>query len=135
MFLGRASLRNSTDWLLPKLYGPDYWVHSKVLTNIFFMIKNFFFCRMNIYLRNIDILFVTQTFSVSKYISEMRYIVFTFSFIFCSIKIFFFRIKTFFSVNNVYFVKSTNIFSNKIFFFFNLVLQQMNNQERRLQVW
>ena len=135
MFLGRASLRNSTDWLLPKLYGPDYWVHSKVLTNIFFMIKKIFFCRMNIYLRNIDILFVTQTFSVSKYISEMRYIVFTFSFIFFSIKIFFFRIKTFFSVNNVYFVKSTNIFSNKIFFFFNLVLQQMNNQERRLQVW
>ena len=135
MFLGRASLRNSTDWLLPKLYGPDYWVHSKVLTNIFFMIKKIFFCRMNIYLRNIDILFVTQTFSVSKYISEMRYIVFTFSFIFCSIKIFFFCIKTFFSVNNVYFVKSTNIFSNKIFFFFNLVLQQMNNQERRLQVW
>ena len=98
------------------------------------MIKKIFFGRMNIYLRNIDILFVTQTFSVSKYISEMRYIVFTFSFIFCSIKIFFFRIKTFFSVNNVYFVKSTNIFSNKIFFFFNLVLQQMNNQERRLQV-
>ena len=135
MFLGRASLRNSTDWLLPKLYGPDYWVHSKVLTNIFFMIKKIFFCRMNIYLRNIDSLFVTQTFSVSKYISEMRYIVFTFSFIFCSIKIFFFRIKTFFSVNNVYFVKSTNIFSNKKIFFFNLVLQQMNNQERRLQVW
>ena len=43
MFLGRASLRNTTDWLLPKLYGPDYWVHNEVLTNIFFMIKKIFF--------------------------------------------------------------------------------------------
>ena len=67
----------------------------------------------------------------------MRYIVFTFSFIFFSIKkvfpvkIFsntniFFHIKTFFSANNVYFEKNKNVFSKK-FFFFNLVLQQMNN--------
>ena len=58
----------------------------------------------------------------------MRYIFFTFSFIFFSVKkvffskkIFniklFFHIKTFFSANNVYFVKNTNIFSKKKFFF------------------
>ena len=69
----------------------------------------------------------------------MRYIFFTFSFIFFSVKkvffskkIFniklFFHIKTFFSANNVYFVKNTNIFSKKNFFF-NLVLQQMNNHK------
>ena len=43
MFLGRANLRNTTDWLLPKLYRPDYWVHNEVLTNIFFIIKKIFF--------------------------------------------------------------------------------------------
>ena len=70
----------------------------------------------------------------------MRYIFFTFSFIFFSVKkvffskkIFniklFFHIKTFFSANNVYFVKNTNIFSKKNFFF-NLVLQQMNNHRK-----
>ena len=36
--------------------------------------------------------------------------------------------KTFFSANNGYFVKITNIFSKEIFFF-NLVLQQMNNHD------
>ena len=46
---------------------------------------------MNIYLRKIYILFVTQTFSVKiifvqKYISEMRYISFIFSFIFFFVK-------------------------------------------------
>ena len=41
--LGRASLRNTTNWVLPKLWGPDYWVHQEVLTNIFFMIKKVFF--------------------------------------------------------------------------------------------
>ena len=86
---------------------------------------------MNIYLRKIYILFVTQTFSVYKYISEMRYIFFTFSFIFFSVKkvffskkIFniklFFHIKTFFSANNVYFVKITNMFSKNIYIFFQL---------------
>ena len=65
MFLGKASLRNTTDWLLPKHYGPDYLVHKEVLTNIFFMLNFFFFFgRMNIHLRKIYILFVTQTFSV-----------------------------------------------------------------------
>ena len=73
----------------------------------------------------------------------MRYIFFTFSFIFFSVKkvffskkIFniklFFHIKTFFSANNVYFVKNTNIFSKKKFCFFNLVLQQMNNHSRSI---
>ena len=77
---------------------------------------------MNVYLRKIYILFVTQTFSVLKYISEMRYIFFTFSFIFFSLKkVFpvkklfviklFFLIKTFFSAINVYFVKNTNSFA------------------------
>ena len=72
----------------------------------------------------------------------MRYIVFTFSYIFFSVKkvfsvekIFdrklFFYIKTFFCANNVYFVKNTNIFSKKKGFFFNLVLQQMNNHSHQ----
>ena len=67
----------------------------------------------------------------------MRYIFFTTSYIFFSIKKvffskknfhcnFFFQIKTFFSANNVYFVKNTNIFSKKKIVF-NLVLQQLNN--------
>ena len=86
------------------------------------MIKKTFFCRMNIYLRKIYILFVTQTFSVQKYIFEMRCIFFNiFIYIFlCKkffIKTFFFHIKTFFPANNVYFVKSTNIFSKQNFFF------------------
>ena len=66
----------------------------------------------------------------------MRYVYFTFSFLFFFVKkVFsskkffniksFFHIKTFFSANNVCFVKNTNIFSKKNFFF-NLVLQQMN---------
>ena len=38
----------------------------------------------------------------------------------------FFHIKTFFSANNIYFVKNTDIFSEN-FFFFNFVLQQMKN--------
>ena len=65
----------------------------------------------------------------------MRYIFFTFSFIFFSVKKFysvkeiFIIKKTFFSANNVYFVKSTNIFS-KNNFFFNLVFQKMNNHIR-----
>ena len=77
---------------------------------------------MNVYLRKIYILFVTQRFSVLKYISEMIYIFFTFSFIFFSLeKVFFsknlfviklfFLIKTFFSAINVYFVKNTNSFA------------------------
>ena len=67
----------------------------------------------------------------------MRYIFFTFSYIFFSVKKvcsskkifqqnFFFHIKTFFSAKNVYFVKSKNI-SQKKLLFLNLVLQQMNN--------
>ena len=54
----------------------------------------------------------------------MRYIFF----IFCK-KVFsvtFFHITLFFSANNVYFVKNTNIFSKKKKFCFNLVLQEMN---------
>ena len=100
---------------------------------------------MSIYLRKIYILFITQIFSAQKYISQMRYIIFTFSFIFFSVKkIFFseniFQYKTFFpyknifSANNVYFVKNTNIFKKKFFFFFfNVVLQQMNNHSFHCQ--
>ena len=43
----------------------------------------------------------------------------------------FFHIKRFLFANNVYFVKSTTIFSKKNVFF-NLVLQQMNNHIRRI---
>ena len=69
---------------------------------------------MNICLRKIYILFVTQTFSEQKNISPMRYIFFTFSYIyfsekkkvFFSKKIFqcktFFHKKTFFSASNVH---------------------------------
>ena len=89
--------------------------------------KACFFCRVNIYFRKIYILFVAQTFVsemskyVSKYVSEMRCILFTFSFIFFSIKkVFFskkhFHCKTFFPANNVYFVKNTFFFKKKIMF-------------------
>ena len=84
------------------------------------MINKIIFCRMNIYLRKIYILFVTQTFSVQKYISEMRYIFF---YIFIYTYLF---IYLFFSANNVYFVKNKYFFKKK-YFFFNLVLQQMDN--------
>ena len=71
----------------------------------------------------------------------MTYIVFTFSYIFFSVKkvfsvekIFdrklFFHIKTFFCANNVYFVKNKYFFKKKSFFF-NLVLQQMNNHSHQ----
>ena len=70
---------------------------------------------MNIYLRKIYILVVTQTFSVLKPIFQMRYIFFTFSFIFFSDNFFFsvkknfdvklfFHIKAFFSANNANFL-------------------------------
>ena len=90
---------------------------------------------MNIYLKKIFILFVTQAFSVEKiYFSNKIYIFYIFIYIFLCKKVFFSKIfiqyktfshiKTFFSANNVYFVKNANIFSKKKF---NLVLQQMNN--------
>ena len=74
----------------------------------------------------------------------MRYIFFIFSFIFFSFKkVFsskkyfcyktFFPRKNIFSAINVYFVKNTNIFSKKNNFFFNLVLQQMNNHRNAVQ--
>ena len=56
----------------------------------------------------------------------MRYFFYIFIYIFLYKK-FFFHIRTFFSANNVYFVKNTNIFSKKKKIFFYLVLQQMNN--------
>ena len=69
---------------------------------------------MNIYLRKIYILFVTQTFSVQKYISEMRYIffyifIYTYLFIYLFIYFFFQRI--------TYILLKTNIFSKKKNFF------------------
>ena len=73
--------------------GPDYRIHDEVLTNLFFMIKKFFF--QNEYI-----------FSGSKNIFQMRYLFFSFS------------VKKAFSVNK------------KKLFFFNLVLQQMNNHNR-----
>ena len=73
-----------------------------------------------------------------------RQLFFIFSYIFFSVKKvfsakYFFNIKLFFpykniffSANNIYFVKNTNIFSKKKFFF-NLVLQQMNNHTHVLK--
>ena len=95
------------------------------------MIKHFFFCRMNIYWRKIYILFVTNIFFVKIYFWNEIYIFYIFSYIFLCTKSFlsvkkffiiklFFHIKTFFSANNVYFVKNTNIFFKKKFFFFQL---------------
>ena len=107
-----------------------------------FMIKNiFFFWRMNIYLRKNYILLVTQTFCVKIYFWKRYIYIFTFLFIFFSVKKVLFskkpfhykkKIQNFFSANNAYFVKNTNIFSKKKFFCFNLVLQQLNNHKRRL---
>ena len=123
--LGRASLRSTTDWLLPKLQGPDYWVHNKVLTKTFFMFKNFFL--KNEYICKKDLYFICST--------NIFYVkIYFWNEIFRKKK---FDYKTFFpykkilSANNVYFVKNTTIFSKKIVFF-NLVLQQMNNHIRRI---
>ena len=70
----------------------------------------------------------------------MRYIFFTFSFIFFSVKKFFsvktfFTIKLFFHIKRFYvhLVKNKTIFSKKNNFFFNLVLQQMNNHRNAVQ--
>ena len=73
----------------------------------------------------------------------MRYIFFTFSFIFFSVKESFFSKKNFqyktffpqknnFSANNIYFVKNTNIFS-KIFFF--LLSFAINEQPQNPTTW
>ena len=119
MFLGRASLRSTTDWLLPKLYGLDYWVHNEVLTNIFFMIKILFL--QNEYIFKKDLYFVCDTniFCVKIYFWNEIYFFYIFIYIFLYKKVFF-HIKTFFSANNVYFVNNTNIFSKKTKSFFQL---------------
>ena len=68
---------------------------------------------MNIYLRKIYILFVTQTFSVQKYISEMRYIffyIFIYTYLFIYLFIIFFQQIT-------YILLKANIFSKKKIFF------------------
>ena len=120
MFLGRASSRNTTDWLLPKLYGPDYWVHYEILTNTFFMIKKIFLQNEHIVKKDLYFIFNANIFCVKIYLRNEIWF-FTFPFIFFSVKKFFsvkfvfiiklfFHIKTFFSADNVYFVK-TNIFS------------------------
>ena len=68
MFLGRASLRNTTYWLLPKLYGPDYRVHDEVLTNIFFMIKKKFFLQSEyIFMKELYFVCNTNIFCVKIY--------------------------------------------------------------------
>ena len=128
MFLGRASLRNTTDWLLLKLFGPDYWVPNEVFTNLFFMIKKkifkkdflFFFKKNFLFKKDLYFVYNTNIFCVKIYFWNEIYF-FTFSSIFFCIN-FFFHIKTFFSPKN------TNILSKKFFFY--LVLQQMNNHSK-----
>ena len=67
----------------------------------------------------------------------MRYIFFTFSFIFFSVKKNF-QYKTFFpqkknfSANNVYFVKNTNILSKKFFFPLSFAI---NEQRQNPTIW
>ena len=72
-----ASLRNTTDWLLPKLYGPDHWVHNEVLTTIFFMIKKNLFLQ-NEYIFKKDLYFVCNSniFCVKIYFWNDIYIYF-----------------------------------------------------------
>ena len=59
---------------------------------------------------------------LDKKISQMRHILFLFSvkkvFSVKKNQNFFFHVKLFFSANNVYFVKNTNLFSEKKIFFF-----------------
>ena len=91
-----------------------------------FIDQNFFWQgRMNIYLRKIYILFVTQTF-LCKNIFLKWDIYFNISVKKIIIIKFFSHTRTFFSTNDVYFVKN-NYFFKKKKLFFNLVLQQMNN--------
>ena len=71
----------------------------------------------------------TNIFCVKIYFWNGIYFFYIFIYIF--LYKFFFHIKAFFSANNVYFVKITNIFSNKKKYFLNLVLQQMNNHSKQ----
>ena len=98
------------------------------------MIKNFFFAEW--IKKNLYFICNTNIFCVKIYFWNEIYIFYIFIYIFLCKKKFFsvkkifiiklFSIKkTFFCATNVYFVKSS-IFSKK-YFFFNLVLQQMNN--------
>ena len=107
-----------------------------------FMIKNIFFLK-NEYIFKKELYFIgnTNIFCVKIYFWKRYIYIFTFLFIFFSVKKVLFskkpfhykkKIQNFFSANNAYFVKNTNIFSKKKFFCFNLVLQQLNNHKRRL---
>ena len=75
---------------------------------------------MNIYLRKIYILFVKKHFLYKNY-SQIRYIFFTFSYIFFSVKVFFskknFQCKTFFPRKNIFFCREC-IFCKKHKYFF-----------------
>ena len=101
--LGRISLGNTTYWALLAFFFAE-WIYI-------FWIKKYFSKEIYIFL-----IFCKKSFFSKQ--KKNQYI-------------FFFHIKLSFSANNVYFAKNTNIFSKKKKFFFNLVLQQMNNHTLR----
>ena len=101
--LGRTSLGNTTYWALLAFFFAE-WIYI-------FWIKKYFSKEIHIFL-----IFCKKSFFSKQ--KKNQYI-------------FFFHIKLSFSANNVYFAKNTNIFSKKKKFFFNLVLQQMNNHTLR----
>ena len=103
---------------------------------IFYDQKNFFL--QNEYIFKKDLYFVCNTniFCVKIYFWNEIYIFYIFIHIFLCKFLSFLHIKRFFSANNVYFVKSTNTFSKKrkTRFFFNLVLQQINNHNHQAPI-
>ena len=102
-----------------------------------------FFCRMNACLRKIYILFVTNIFCIKIYFSNEIHIFYIFIYIFLCKKFFsvkqIFNIKLFFHKKIMYIICINNLqimytllktkyfFKKKNKFFFNLVLQQINN--------
>ena len=116
------------------------------------MIKKMFFLQNEYILKN-DLYFMCNTniFCMKIYFSNETYIflhfhlyLFPYKIILSANNVYFVKniflqkknnflpYKNIFSANNVYFVK--NIFLQKKIFFFNLVLQQMNNHNRALEI-
>ena len=107
--------------------------------NKFTFYDQIFFFLQNEYIFKKDLYFICNTniFCIKIYFSNEIYIFYIFIYIFICKKVFFsvktfFRIKLFFHIKT--FVKNTNIFSKKNKnFFFNLVLQQINNHSKQMR--
>ena len=128
MFLGRASLRDTKDWVLPKFLRTRLLRSQRSFNKYIFydQKKIIFFCRMNIYLRKIyNFICNTNIFYVKIYFWNEICIFYIFIYIFSVKKVFFskrifhktfFPYKNIFSANDVYFVKNKYFFKKTLFF-------------------